>query len=234
MDLFEQQWSSYRTIVDHNLMEHREVAAATAAALEGWLAQRPADAPAPRMVDLGCGDLALLPPLLRQLPLRSYTGLDLAAVVLPLAERALGPVPYSTDWQEGDLLAWATEAPPESVDIVHSAFAIHHLSDDQKATFLRAARQSLSPNGVVLWADIFRRPGESLATYRARYTHRVEKQWQPLKAEQQRHVIDHLSRFDIPADRTAIEAAAVAAGWRWRWAWNGTHQAEAVAVLTPA
>lgn len=62
MDLFERQWASYRAIVDHNLMEHREVAAATVAVLEDWLQQRAEDAPPPRMVDLGCGDLALLAP----------------------------------------------------------------------------------------------------------------------------------------------------------------------------
>ena len=47
----------------------------------------------PRMVDLGCGDLALLAPLLRRLPLGSYTGLDLTAQVLPLAQQGLGDVP---------------------------------------------------------------------------------------------------------------------------------------------
>jgi hypothetical protein len=35
MDLFEKQWASYRAVVEHNLMEHQAVAAATAAALEG-------------------------------------------------------------------------------------------------------------------------------------------------------------------------------------------------------
>ena len=106
MDLFERQWATYRAIVDHNLMEHREVAAATTAVLEDWLKQRPADAPPPRMVDLGCGDLALLAPLLRRLPLGSYTGLDLAPPVLTLAKQSLGPVPYPTQWLEGDRLAW--------------------------------------------------------------------------------------------------------------------------------
>ena len=37
MDLFDRQWSSYRAIVEHNLMEHRQVADATADALQGWL-----------------------------------------------------------------------------------------------------------------------------------------------------------------------------------------------------
>lgn len=261
MDLFERQWASYRAIVNHNLMEHREVAAATASALEGWLLQRPVEAPPPRMVDLGCGDLALLAPLLRRLPLASYTGLDLAPPVLALAQQALGPVPYPTRWLEGDLLAWAlTEAEPAanrpglphtggdpepgevaeagagaaSVDILHSAYAIHHLSDGQKATFLAAARQRLSPGGIFVWGDVFRQPGEHREAHAQRYIQRVETSWHPLTPEQRRHVIDHLSRFDIPADRAAIQATAEAAGWRWRWAWNGSHRSEAVAVLTPA
>ena len=48
------------------------------------------------MVDFGCGDLALLAPILRCLQLVEYTGLDLTAVVLPLAQQVLGPVPYTT------------------------------------------------------------------------------------------------------------------------------------------
>jgi predicted TPR repeat methyltransferase len=213
MDFFDRQWSSYRAIVEHDLMEHRAVAAATAAAIERWLTARGGDAPAPTMVDLGCGDLALLAPLLRRLPLGSYTGLDLAAVVLPLAQAALGAVPYPARWQEGDLLAWAQESAAQSTDILHSAFAIHHLDDDGKARFLRAARRRISPDGLFLWVDVFR---------------------EPLTPEQQEHVISHLSSFDIPADRDAIAATARACGWSWHWAWQGSHNAEAMAVLTPA
>ena len=252
MDLFDRQWSSYRAIVEHNLMEHRQVADATADALQGWLAQRPAQARAPSMVDLGCGDLALLAPLL---------------------QRALGPVPYPSQWREGDLLTWAiapataTAARPAdrqglaqaegstdgresagsaaaadhgqkhvatSIDILHSAFAIHHLDADQKATFLQGARQRISADGVFLWADVFREPGENRQAFLQRYSERVRNDWHQLTAEQAQHVIDHLNQFDIPADRTSIQATAEAAGWHWRWRWQGAHRAEALAVLTPA
>jgi SAM-dependent methyltransferase len=215
------------------------VAAATAAALEAWLARRPANAAAPRLVDLGCGDLALLAPLLRRLPLGCYTGLDLTPAVLPLAEAALGPVPYPTHWQEGDLLAWAmaaaaTDHASAPVQIIHSAFAVHHLSDGQKTEFLTAARRRVASDGLLIWADVFREPGESLAAYRQRYSQRIRQGWGALRPEQQDQVIDHLSSFDIPAERVAIEAAAQAAGWHWHWAWQGQHRAEALAVLTPA
>lgn len=240
MDLFDKQWASYRQVVDHNLMEHREVAQASAAVLEAWLAARGSSAPPPRMVDLGCGDLAGMAAVLRRLPLGAYLGLDLCAAVLPLARQALGPVPYPTSWQEGDLQAWATGGtPPETqgsdpIDILYSAFALHHLNDEAKAAFLLAMRARLDPQGVFLWADVFREPGESRQAYVERYVARIRRLWDPLSADQQDHLIEHLSGFDRPADRDIIRDAAEASGWHWRWAWNGSHHAEALAVLTPA
>ena len=246
MDFFERQWGSYRAVVEHDLMEHRAIATASAAALQSWLLLRPAAANAPAMVDLGCGDLALLAPLLAQLPLASYTGLDLTEAVLPLAQRALGSVPYPTNWQHGDLLAWAeagdsapsnaaaNDATAHSTDILHSAFAIHHLSDDQKQRFLRGARRRINPGGLFIWVDVFREPGESIAAYADRYGSRIQSSWGMLAAEQRQSVEQHLRSFDIPADRAAIQRAAEQEGWRWRWAWQGAHRAEAMALLTPA
>jgi hypothetical protein len=246
MDFFDRQWSSYRAIVEHDLMEHRAVAAATAATIDAWLAARPGRAPAAALVDLGCGDLALLAPMLQRLPLGHYTGLDQAGVVLPLAQAALGAVPYPTQWLEGDLQAWAqgqldppnaTAAPHGTAirtDILHSSFAIHHLDDQAKSHFLEAARQRINPNGLFIWVDVFREPGESRTAYIERYINRIRSSWHQLNAEQQDHVISHLGGCDIPADREAIAAAARAAGWTWTWAWQGAHQAEALAVLTPA
>jgi SAM-dependent methyltransferase len=228
MDLFAQQWASYRAVVAHDLMEHQAVASATAATLEGWLKARPHGAAAPRMVDLGCGDLALLAPLLQRLPLGSYTGLDLTPEVLPLAQKALGNVAYPCRWLEGDLIRWAS-APAgddaEPVDILHSAFAIHHLNAEEKQWLLERLRTRIAPGGLFVWVDVFREPGESRDIYVQRYYQ--------LSTQQREHVSSHLAAYDHPADRAAIEATAKAAGWHWCWAWNGAHQAEAMAVLTP-
>lgn len=85
MDLFQQQWATYRAVLDHDLMEHQAMSEVCGQQLR----QCCAEAEPPRLVDLGCGDLALLAPLLRELPLANYTGLDLSAQVLPLAQAAL-------------------------------------------------------------------------------------------------------------------------------------------------
>ncbi len=238
MEFFDRQWATYRRVVDLDLMEHRGLCEATRTALEGWLAARPAAAPA-RMVDLGCGDLALLTPLLRQLPLDSYLGVDLCGPVLPRAAAGLGAVPYPCGWREQDLLTWAlddTAGEPDgggTVDLIHTSFAVHHLDDGDKARFLAAARRRLAPGGLMLWADVFRQAGESLGAYVERYVARIHRDWGALAEEQRQQVIDHLSQFDRPADGAAIQAAAEACGWRWEWLWRGSHRAEALARLTP-
>ena len=90
MSLFEQQWQAYRTVLDHDSMEHKAVAGATAAAFWIWCDQRRDRDASVALVDLGCGDLAHLAPLYRSLPWSSYIGLDLTASVLHLAESQMG------------------------------------------------------------------------------------------------------------------------------------------------
>ncbi|MCX5930674.1 MAG: class I SAM-dependent methyltransferase, partial [Cyanobacteria bacterium] len=242
MDFFDRQWSTYRRVVDHDLMEHQALSAATTAAIEGWLASRPEGSSPPHMVDLGCGDLALLAPLLRRLPLGSYLGLDLSVPVLPRAAAQLQGVPYPCAWREQDLLTWALEqpvsgdpgsTPARPVDLIHSSFAVHHLNADEKGQFLSAVRHRLTPTGMLLWTDVFREPGESRDDYVARYIRRIHHGWQALAADEQQQVIDHLSSFDHPADAAAIQHTAEACGWRWQWLWRGRHRAEALAALTP-
>ncbi|MFS6827165.1 hypothetical protein [Cyanobium sp. ATX-6F1] len=80
---------------------------------------------------------------------------------------------------------------------------------------------------------MFREPGETLEAYQQRYSARIRQGWAALTAEQQSQVIEHLSSFDIPAERGAIETVAQETGWQWQWAWQGQHRAEALAVLTP-
>ena len=218
-------------------MEHQALAAATAAAIHAWISARCRSAPPVRMVDLGCGDLAQLAPLLRSLPLAAYTGVDLCADVLPLAAARLEAAGYPCTWSQQDLLAWVLnpqgrdQAP---VDLVHSAYAVHHLSDGSKQQLLDGLRSRLAPAGMVLWADVFLEPGESRDHYLGRYGRRILQGWDPLSPVERGQVIEHITAHDFPADGQAIQRFAEASGWRWQWLWRGSHRAEALAMLTPS
>ena len=239
MSLFEQQWQTYRTVLEHDAMEHRAAAAATAEALQAWLAERPAHRSPPSLVDLGCGDLARMADIFRTLPLGTYTGLDLTASVLPLAARAMGEAPFPCTWQHGDLLDWAERptplaegSKPERVDVIHSAFAIHHLSDSQKIQFLRGARNRIKHDGLLLWVDVFQNADDSRETYLDRYINRV-RDWPALNTLQTKAIVEHMQEFDWPAQRGTIETIAAQEGWSWSWAWSSSHGSEALAVLQP-
>ena len=233
MSLFEEQWQTYRTVLEHDSMEHRAIADATAAVFWSWIDQRGEQAPPVVLVDLGCGDLAHLAPLFRSLPLRSYTGLDLAASVLPLAERQMGPVAFPCHWIRGDLLLWAEAEVDEPVDLIHSAFAIHHLSDADKVRFLAGARRHIADDGLLIWTDVFQEEHESRACYLERYVSRVQH-WPGLSGQQRDAVVAHLQHGDWPARRGWIESVASDCGWALTWSWRGQHQAEALALLRPS
>ncbi|MGA0215458.1 MAG: class I SAM-dependent methyltransferase [Vulcanococcus sp.] len=166
MDLFQRQWATYRAVLDHDLMEHQAMSLACGQVLR----QVCATAQAPSLVDLGCGDLGLLAPLLQTLPLGHYTGLDLCAEVLPLAQAALSQAPFPRSWLAEDLLSWANAPQAEAVEVIHSSFAVHHLQQDQdKANWLKGCRRRLAPGGRLIWVDVFRQAGESREAYLARY-----------------------------------------------------------------
>lgn len=212
-------------------MEHRGLTDACAAALDAWFAEHPDRRGTARLLDLGCGDLALMAPVLRSLPLGSYLGVDLTEQVLPMARSALGEVPFTAEFRHGDIRSIPGSDP---YDLVHACFVLHHLHADDKRDFLADLLPRVRPDGAFLWADVFCEPGESRADYAARYATRIRQDWRALDAEDREAIVTHMSTYDFPADREEIVATAADCGWQWRWLWQGSHHAEAVALLTPA
>ena len=232
MDLFERQWHTYRSVVDNDWMEHHALTTACAAALETWLADHPERRGKARLLDLGCGDLARMAAVFADLPLGGYVGVDITEQVLPMARTALGPVPYAVDFHHRDVSEFVGDA-GEEFDLVHAALVLHHLSDDEKSRFLASLRRRVKADGIFVWADVFREPGESREQWVERYATRIRNGWNGIDDDAREAVVTHMSTYDFPADRTAVVEAARTAGWDWRWVWQGHHRAEAVAVLTP-
>jgi SAM-dependent methyltransferase len=233
MDLFERHWDTYRRVVDNDWMEHRGLTEACKTALQSWIAAHAERDGQVRLADLGCGDLGLMAPVFRALPLGTYIGVDLTEQVLPLARAALASAPFDTQFRCQDVTAFV-ESPDADFDLVHASLVLHHLPDDEKAAFLSALRPRMRPGGAFLWADVFCEPGEPRTDYVARYTERIRRDWQAIDEESRESIVTHMSTYDFPADRDAIVAAAKQAGWRWEWLWKGSHHAEAVALLTVA
>lgn len=232
MDLFERQWQTYRSVVDHDWMEHRGITEACATALRSWTTGHPERHGTARLLDLGCGDLARMGPVFAALPLGGYLGVDLTEQVLPMAREALGPVSYPAEFRHGDVVTFV-ENPGEGFDLIHAALVLHHLPDDAKSEFLKGLRTRIRPGGCFIWADVFREPGETISDYARRYATRIRQGWTGIDADARETLVTHMSTYDFPPDRVTVVQTARQAGWRWSWLWQGQHQAEAVALLEP-
>ena len=233
LEFFARTWEVYRRVVADDLMEHAGLLAALRRRLEGFLQERDRAplTPAPlTLVDLACGDLTTLAPLLRQLPLAGFTGVDGCATVLPLAQARLAGWAVPCRWLNDDLLHWA-ESAGERHALISSLFGLHHLADADKQRFLTAVADRLEPGGLLLIGDVFREPGESRDHYVQRYVRRIRHGWTTLSSAQQDQVVAHLSSSDFPAERDHFEAMAARAGWQGEWLWTGSHQAEALLGL---
>ena len=235
LELFRRSWQSYRLVLEHDLMEHRSLTAALEpelrAACQRWRQQRP-DQPL-ELIDLGCGDLALLPEIYRNLPLDRFLGLDASPPVLPLARQALEPAPFACEWLCDDLSRWLLDPGSPQLAIVVSCFALHHLDHNGKRRVLAALRRRLRPGGVVLLADMMRHDGDSHAEHMRRNLGRVSCWAAVMGAAASQAIHDHVAHCDRPADLRELMDQARACGWRPSVIWSDNDRLEALLRLEP-
>jgi SAM-dependent methyltransferase len=236
LELFRRSWQSYRLVLEHDLMEHRSLTDALAPQLLAACArlrQQHPDQPLD-LIDLGCGDLALLPEVYRRLPLDRFLGLDASAPVLPLARQALEPAPFACAWICADLSRWLLDPGSPQLALAVSCFALHHLDAAGKQQALAALRQRLRPGGVLLLADMVRHDGDSHAEHMRRNLARVRRWAEVMGAEASQAIYDHVACCDRPADLRELMAQAQACGWQAELIWSDSDRLEALLRLEPA
>jgi SAM-dependent methyltransferase len=112
-----------------------------------------------RVLDLGCGDGRLAALLLAAVPGSTAVGVDLSPTMLEAARERFGGSPDVTliEARLDDPLP--VEGP---FDVVVSSFAIHHVTDERKATLAAEAAALLRPGGIFANLDIVRAPTRRL------------------------------------------------------------------------
>lgn len=203
--LFE-EWQVYEKLLTHDYMDHRvffsRLQKEIVRRFEGPVA----------ILDLGCGDLTPILPLLANVSLRQYVGIDESAAALALASRRLEEMHVPGRLVRGDLLASMT-AMPESFDVIVASFSLHHLQDpaDKRRT-LEAARQRLTAEGVFALIDVFRAEEESREQYLERWIQHADSRYVELQAEEKALLFDHVRARDFPVSQSAFQALGRQAG----------------------
>lgn len=126
------------------------------AALAALVAQA---APAPRIVELGCGDGALAAYLLERLPGASVRALDGSPTMVEAARERLARFGPRATVGAAELTseAWAQAA--QAPQAVVSSLALHHLGAEAKRALFARAHETLARGGVLAVADVIEPAG---------------------------------------------------------------------------
>jgi len=200
-------WDTYAKVVAANYMFHREIGEAITEALTARFDGKPFS-----VIDLGCGDAATFAPLLEGRPLKNYRGADLSEAALALAKENLSRLGCPVELDHTDMMSELATAP--SADVINVSFALHHLTTEQKAEFLRLASKKVAPGGVLLLTDVMREEGQSLPDYLSTYTNWLRRSMVTLSDPEKDAICDHILNNDLPELASVLRAQAADAGLR--------------------
>ena len=197
VDVFLKSWQVYQDIITHNYMFHSEISGAVRAALVGFKSNEKLC-----VLDLGCGDGSMTLTLLPPERIATYIGCDLSKPALDIAQRQIDFLSISARLLCDDMLKVAEEQPDQSIDLVLSSYAVHHLNANNKQRLVDQATRVLKPGGQLVLIDIFREPAEDLAAYMRHYMDALKKTWGKLSPEAKDLVVNHATEYDYPEHTT--------------------------------
>ena len=187
-----QEWQVYEKLLIHDYMDHKAFFARLQAEVTRRF-QGPVS-----ILDLGCGDLTPILPMLGAVPVSRYVGIDESEVALSIAKSRLGNLGLPAELIHGDLRE-SLDAISGPFDLVLASFALHHLPDpaDKLQTLIRAAR-SLRENGIFAMVDVFCFKTEPRERYLERWIANAEARYLELQPEEKTLLFDHVRARDFP------------------------------------
>ncbi|TAK60735.1 class I SAM-dependent methyltransferase [Methylobacter sp.] len=197
-------WAIYRKVMANNYMHHEEIYQAVKNLLTEQWATQPF-----KLLDLGCGDASFIAQALQGRAIQHYTGFDLSAPALALATENIAPLGCRAELINTDFMTGLAQV-KERFDIIFTSFALHHLTQPEKAEFFHLAHNALTENGMLLIIDTMREPHETLPVYLDNYCGWISEQW--LECEEAfTAIFQHIRNNDLPETASVLSDLAEAA-----------------------
>jgi putative AdoMet-dependent methyltransferase len=115
-----------------------------------WVAEKSGATEDAVVLDLGCGTgnlAARLPPCKRLICV------DISEKMLALAREKLGGR-HDVEFVQSDLLGYFAQQEVPRFDAIVSTYAMHHLTEDEKALIFRQIEAALEPGGRAVFGDL--------------------------------------------------------------------------------
>lgn len=198
---FFQGWQLYQSVVQSNLMEHREIGTALRSVFESL-------DPEFSVLDLGCGDSSMAIKALEGLRVSRYTGVDLTAPALEIA-RANFRGTYSATWVHANMVDYIARW-NQQFDVIMTSFAMHHLTADIKQVWLMNIAKHLTPSGCLVLIDTCC-PADMSRDETVQMYLSLIAEW-PLSTDDKATIATHMWSSDFPESEAFMEAALAATG----------------------
>jgi ubiquinone/menaquinone biosynthesis C-methylase UbiE len=188
---FQQQWGTYRKLVEGDLLAHREIGRILRDTLNDVFKQPFS------FLDIACGDAFVMKIALAGTRIRHYHGIDLSQPALDLAARNLANLPCPVDLDHRDFVE-AMMRRQEHADAAWCSLSIHHLSTNDKLGLMKAIRGATGKRGMFMLYEPTRLAGEDRAAFLARFDRVNQRLWNVLTPDEWRQIRDHVTACDFP------------------------------------
>jgi hypothetical protein len=193
---FQQQWATYRKLVESNCLSHCEIGSI----LRNSLNERFTSPFS--FLDIACGDASMMKTALAGTRVRHYHGIDLSQPALELAAANLAGMPFEVDLDHRDFVA-ALMQRPEHADVAWCSLSIHHLSSADKLRLMKAIRGTTGTRGMFLLYEPATRDDEDRAAYLDRFMRTNKSLWAALTLAEWDQIWQHVSTCDFPESAAA-------------------------------
>ena len=194
---FQEQWETYRKLVESGCLAHREVGAILRETLNDVF-KSPFS-----FLDIACGDASLMKAALPGTQVRHYHGIDLSQPALELAAANLAGLPFEVDLDHRDFVE-AMMRRPEHADAAWCSLSIHHLSTQDKLGLMKAIRGAIGTGGIFLLYEPTRRAGEDRAAWLDRFVRTNKPLWRVLTPPEWDQIWHHVSHLRLSRDRSRV------------------------------
>lgn len=196
-EIFARNWKIYREVSKCNYMSHHDFSRE----INSYFQKILSDDKSIDVLDCGCGDAWMLSRLLKGRNVKSFTGYDMSEAALSYAHESLQPLECELSLQAGPM-EQLIKKEPKRFDFIYSSFAIHHLQNPDKKTFLNSLHERLKKNGMLIIIDLLRSNDLNRHEYLEEYIQNIGKTWKTVVPEDLELVYDHIRNFDFPATTT--------------------------------
>jgi SAM-dependent methyltransferase len=189
--VFLNQWQTYRKVIAHNYMFHREVYGLLhRILLDDFM--KPF-----RFLDIACGDASATINALRGTSIKHYYGIDISKPALAIARESLAALGCSVTLENRDFVeALAEWRIP--VDVIWIGQSLHHLLTPAKLALMREVRRMLRESGVFLIWEPTTIEGEDRDGWVRRFETVSRPLWSSLSEVEWIAMLSHVRAADHP------------------------------------